>query len=78
MGLYPRSIDRGLIEAEASVAGRFWSTSIRDQLIAASLFKPASVSRLVECPGSTNRSRSLSFVSVPLTTDPKIGGLDRP
>jgi len=44
----------------------------------ASVFNPASVSKLVECPGSTNRSRSLSSVSVPLTTDPKIRGLDRP
>jgi hypothetical protein len=44
----------------------------------ASVFKPASVSRLVDCPGSTNKSRSLSSVSVPFATDPNTRGRDRP
>jgi hypothetical protein len=44
----------------------------------ASFFRPASVSRLVDRAGSTSKSRSLSFVSVPLTTDPKTRGCERP
>src|SRR5271157_486037 len=44
----------------------------------ASIFKPASVSRLVDSAGSTSKSRSLSSVSVPLKTDPKTRGCDRP
>src|SRR5271157_2970104 len=44
----------------------------------ASIFKPAIVSRLVDSAGSTSKSRSLSSVSVPLKTDPKTRGCDRP
>jgi transposase InsO family protein len=44
----------------------------------ASILKAASVNRLVDRAGSTSKSRSLCSVSVPLTTDPKTRGRDRP
>src|SRR5271166_110478 len=39
---------------------------------------PASVNKVVVFVASTNKSRSLSSVSVPLKTDPKTRGCDRP
>jgi len=44
----------------------------------ASIFKAASVSRLVDSAGSTSKSRSLSSVSVPFKTDPKTRGRAKP
>src|SRR5215469_12169408 len=44
----------------------------------ASCSMPASVKRVVVSAASTNRSRSLSSVSVPLRTEPKTRGWERP
>jgi len=44
----------------------------------ASILNAATVNKLVDSAGSTNKSRSLSSVSVPLKTDPKTRGRARP
>ena len=44
----------------------------------ASCSSPASVNKVVESVGSTSKSRSLPSVSVPVKTDPKTRGRDRP
>jgi hypothetical protein len=44
----------------------------------ASILKAARVKRLVDSAGSTSKSRSLCSVSVPVKTDPKRRGRDRP